>query len=128
MKPDKGQGIVLFNKSDYCNSFSNKLTFEVVDDDLTSPNPSTVQNYFNLLFSQGEITKEQRKKMLPKFYQTGRTHDLPNTHTDFDKLLSFRQIVDTTNTPGYRIDLFLAKLLNPLTQNEYSVKDFLSQS
>ena len=56
-------------------------------------------------------------------YQTGRAHGLPNTHTDFDKLPSFWRIVDATNTPNYGIGLFLPKLLNPLKQNDHSVKD-----
>ena len=47
-------------------------------------------------------------------YQTGRAHGLPNT----------QRIVDATNTPNYGIGLFLPKLLNPLKQNEHSVKDF----
>ena len=48
LKPDKGQGIVFISKNDYYNSieqlFSDKSKFEVVIEDLTLRNLSTVQN------------------------------------------------------------------------------------
>ena len=36
---------------------------------------------------------------------------------------SFRPIIDTTNTPHYSDEKFLTRLLNPLTQNVYLIKD-----
>ena len=55
LKPDKGQGIVLINKSDYYNSIdqliSDKSRFEVVNEDPTLRNLSKVQNSLNSLFS-----------------------------------------------------------------------------
>ena len=60
--------------------------------------------------------------MRPKFSQLGRAHDLPKIHNYFDTPPSFRPMVDTTNITSYRTGKFLAKLLNRLTQNEYSVK------
>ena len=74
LKPDKGQGIVLINRSNYFDSLeqlsSDKLTFEVVNDDLTSRKFSTVQNYLDLLFSQREINKEQKNERLPDWKGT----------------------------------------------------------
>ena len=35
----------------------------------------------------------------------------------------FRPIIDTTGTPHYNVGKFLAKLLNPLAQNEYTLRD-----
>ena len=62
LKPDKGQGIVLINKSDYYNSIeqliSDKSRFEVVNEDPTLRNLSKVQNSLNSLFSWGETTEE----------------------------------------------------------------------
>ena len=61
--------------------------------------------------------------MKPKFAQTGRAHRLPKIHKEFLKVPSFQPIVDTTNTPHCGVGKFLTNLLNPLTQNEYTVKD-----
>ena len=58
LKSHKGQGTVLINKNDYYNSlerlFSDKNTFEVVNEVLTLRNLSRVQNYVNSFFSRGE--------------------------------------------------------------------------
>ena len=61
--------------------------------------------------------------MRPKFAQVGRAHGLPKIHKHYDNIPPFRPIIDTTNTPHYGVGKFLTNLLNPLTQNDYSVKD-----
>ena len=61
--------------------------------------------------------------MRPKLAQTSRGPGLPKAHKKFEVLLPFRPKVDTTNTPYYRIAKFLANLLNPLTLNDFAVKD-----
>ena len=38
-------------------------------------------------------------------------------------MLKIRPIIDTTGTPYYDVGKYLAKLLNPLTINEFSLKD-----
>ena len=41
----------------------------------------------------------------------------------YPRFTSFRPIVDTTNSPHYGLGKYVSSLLNPLTQNDYSVKD-----
>ena len=48
---------------------------------------------------------------------------LPKTHKAFQSIPKFRPIIDTTNTPHYNVGKFLAGLLNPLTLNQYSLRD-----
>ena len=55
--------------------------------------------------------------------QVGRAHGLPKMHKDFENIPSFRPIVDTTNTPQSGVVNVLAELLNPLTTNQFVVKD-----
>ena len=63
--------------------------------------------------------------MQPKSAQIVQAHGLPNkTHKHYERLLKFRSIIDTTNTPYYGISKFLSNLLNPLTENEYIVQDY----
>ena len=61
--------------------------------------------------------------MRPKFAQIGKAHDLLKVWIQFFKVSLFLTIVDTTNTLYYGVGKFLTNLLNPLTQNEYTVKD-----
>ena len=120
-------GIVIINKKDYIQSldrlFNDKSKFEVLKEDPTLRNLSTLQKYLNTLCKRGEITEDEKKLMRPKFGQIGRAHGLPKIHKQFDCIPTFRPIVDTTNTPHYNVGKYLANLLNPLTQNEYVVKD-----
>ena len=55
--------------------------------------------------------------------QLGRAHGLPKIHKECDTIPEFCPIIDTTGTPYYEVGKFLAKLLNPLTMNEFSLKD-----
>ena len=75
------------------------------------------------LYKRGEITEDEKKLMRPKFGQIGRAHGLPKIHKQFNNIPSFRPIVDTTNTLHYNVGKYLANLLNPLTQNDFVVKD-----
>ena len=63
------------------------------------------------------------KEMRPKAAQVGRAHGLPKIHKKYTDLPSFRPIIDTTNTPHCGVGKFLTRLLNPLTENVYSIKD-----
>ena len=66
--------------------------------------------------------------MRPKFALIGRAHGLPKTPKTFTNVPPFRPIIDTSNTPHYKIGMFLANLLNLLTQNDHSVKDSFEAS
>ena len=127
LKPDKGQGIVVVNKNDYDDSLDQLLhdltKFEILNEDPTLRNLSRIQRYMNALELRGEITKRENKQMTLKFTEIGRAHGLPKIHKQFFKVPSFRTIVDTTNTLHYGVSKFLTNLLNPLTQNDYTVKD-----
>ncbi|XP_066930298.1 uncharacterized protein [Clytia hemisphaerica] len=91
-------------------------------------NLRTVQRYLNTLLSRGEIDEEEKSAMRPKSARLGRAHGLPKTHKNFECLPKFRPIVDTTGTPHYGIGKYLSSLLNPLTQNEFTLKDSFDAS
>lgn len=59
----------------------------------------------------------------PKAAHFGRAHGLPKVHKHYDDIPQFRPIIDTTGTPHYNVGKFLAQLLNPLAQNEYTLCD-----
>ena len=127
LKPDKGQGVVLIDKIDYYNSmeriFNDKKKFKVVNNDPTFRNLASVQNYLNTLVSRGELIENNKMEMRPKSARLGRAHGLPKIHKDYTNIFSFRPIVNTTCTVYYGVGKYLSNLLNPLTLNEYSLKD-----
>ena len=65
--------------------------------------------------------------MRPNAAQVGRADGLPKIHKKYTDLASFRPIIDSTNTPYYGTGKFLTDLLNLLTQNVYSIKDYFQK-
>ena len=121
----EGNGEVLMNKADYHNAmnqlFSDKI--EIIKNDPTLTTLKTVQNYLNNLCKRNEITEAEKKQMTPMSVQLGRTHGLPKIHKVFANIPYFCPIIDTTNTPYYKIGQYLSSLLQPLTINDYFLKD-----
>ena len=121
----KGNGEVLMNKADYHNAmnqlFSDKI--EIIKNDPTLTTLKTVQNYLNNLCKRNEITEAEKKQMTPMSVQLGRTHGLPKIHKVFANIPNFCPIIDTTNTPYYKTGQYLSSLLQPLTINDYFLKD-----
>ena len=66
--------------------------------------------------------------MRPKFAHIGRAHGLSKTHKTFTNVPPFCPIIDTSNTPHYKMGKFLANLMNPLTQKDHSVKNYFEAS
>ena len=124
LKPDKGQGIVLIDKTDYYNSmerfFNDTSKFTLLLKDPTILNMSTVQTYTHYI---NEIKLENKNLMPLKFGQIGRAHGLPKIHKDYQDIPPFLLIVDSTSTPDLGIAKCLSSLLKPLTINDYSAKD-----
>ena len=72
---------------------------------------------------RNEITKAEFDIMRPKNTKPAGAHGLPKIHKEFSNIPKFRLIIDTTGTTHCLVGKYLANLLNPLTINEYSVKD-----
>ena len=129
LKSDKGNGVVLMNKADYHDAmdqfFSDKTKFKIIKNDPTLTRLKTVQNYLNNLCNRNEITEAEKKQMRPMSAQFGHAHGLPKIHKVFANIPKFRPIIDTTkiDTPYYKIGQYLSSLLQPLTINDYTLKD-----
>ena len=61
--------------------------------------------------------------MRPMSAQLVRAHGLPKIHKVFANIPKLRPIIDTTNTPYYKIGQYLSSLSQPLTINDYTLKD-----
>ena len=125
LKPDKGNGIVLINKTEYNlemkKLFFDRSKFKVIQKDPTLTQLKTGQNNVNTMFKRNEISEEEKKQLRPMAAQLGRAHGLPKTHKAYANLPSFRPIIDTTSTPYSNIGKFVSSLLQPLRHNDYNL-------
>ena len=71
-----------------------------------------------------EISSEQYKDLSPSVSRPGIMHGLAKVHkVATDGLPSFRPILSAIGTPTYKLAKFLVPILEPLTTNEYTIKD-----
>ena len=84
---------------------------------------TTLQNYLRNLCNRGEISKTEFDQMRPNNAKPARAHGLPKIHKTFTNFPKFRPIIDTTGSSHYLVGKYLAQLLYPLTNNEFTLKD-----
>ena len=71
-----------------------------------------------------EISIKQYNNLSPSGSRPGIMYGLAKVHeTVTDDLLSFRPILSAIGTPTYKLAKFLVPILEPLTTNEYTIKD-----
>ena len=103
--------------------FADKTKFTKLNVDPTLTQLTTLQNYLQTIYNRGEITSDVYSEVHPQSTQPARAHGLPKIHKDFDNLPPFRPIIDTTGTAYQLLAKYLARLLNPLTMDSYTLKD-----
>ena len=103
--------------------FSDRTKFKPIKTDPTHRRLSSIQIYLRNLVRRGELDKESYKNIRPRHAKPARAHGLPKIHKAFDLLPKFRPIIDTTGTTHYSVGKFISELLQPLTNNEYTLKD-----
>ena len=121
LNPDKGNGVVLLDKTDYKDSlghlFSDRTKFRTLDEDPTNSRLATLQNFLRTLRKRNEIDENEFKAMFPDNAKIGRAHGTAKIHKEYERIPPLRPIVDTI------VGKYITMMLNPLTQNEYSLKD-----
>ena len=79
------------------------------------------------LEDQGEISEKEKKDLYPSGSQPGVLYGLAKIHKALeDGIPSFRPILSAIGIPTYKLAKFCDQLLNPLTNNEYTIKDSFS--
>ena len=129
-KPDKGNGVVLLNKSDYLEKMHDILS------DRSKFSPITSDPYAYILKNEDKINRVLRKlktsgkigdSAFHSIYSTGSKpgimYGLPKVHKEGCPL---RPILSAIGTHNYKLAKFLVPIINPITENEYSVKDSFS--
>ena len=125
LKQDKGVVIMYSSKyTEKCLRLLENDRFAKINDDSMKRIESKIQRYVRKLKSK--ITEEEYSKLYPtgsnpgKFYGTAKIHKL--SYNDTTDQLPLRPIVSNIGTASYHLSKYLAKLLSPLSQSEYTVK------
>ena len=63
------------------------------------------------------------QRIRPQNGRLARAQGLPKIHKEFINRPKFRPIVDTTGTVHYHVGKCLSEVFNPITNNEYTIKD-----
>ena len=80
--------------------------------------------FLKILETKKEISSEEYKDLSTSSSRPGIMYGLAKVHkTVTDCLTSFRPILSAIGTPTYKLAKFLVPILEPLTTNEYTIKD-----
>ena len=103
--------------------FADRTKFQILEEDPTNTRFASLQDYIRKLRKRGEITEAEYKIMYPQNAKIGRAHGSAKVHKEFERIPPLRPIIDTIGSTHYGVGKFITTLLNPLTANEYNLKD-----
>ena len=136
-KADKGNTVVITDKDKYIEGVKRSISDsnKFVQLNIT---PYKYLNYiinveekfkqlFKDLLDNDKISKDEYDKICPKGSRPGILYGNPKIHKPVvDNLPKFRPILSAINTAGYNLAKFLIPILEPLTHNEFTIKDSFS--
>ena len=131
IRPDKGNGIVILNRSDYINK-----VLDILDDSskflqLNTDSLEICQKRENKLIrllrdnllKNKYITEEVYRELFPSGSTPGILYGLPKVHKPD---CPARPILSAIGTYNYKLAKFLVPILQPFTHNSFTVKDSFS--
>ena len=93
MEPDKGNGEVVIDGTDYYESldklFSDTTKFKRLDADPTNARLSTLQTYLRKLYNRIEISEEFYQEIRRRNTKIAKTHGLPKVYKSFERVPTF---------------------------------------
>lgn len=133
-KSDKGNSVVLINKTTYIQRMEELLSdtskFSKVK---VAPGKEynhiwnqelRVRNALQKLVNSGAISKDVYDKLAPTGSSPGVMYGLSKVHKQLvDGFPKLRPILSAINTPTYKLAKFLVNIMEPLTKDDYTVKD-----
>ena len=128
LKPDKGNGVVILDKSDYITkveqilSDTEKFGPTKYDDPFLQVNflQEKLRTLLRDLCKKGSISSNQYDLMYPQGTQLGIMYGTPKVHKAGCPV---RPILSSINTPTYKLAKFLVKYLQPVSVNKFTCKD-----
>ena len=106
--------------------FSDTTKFKTVSKNNTLIQLTTLQNCLHKIYNRNEITKDQYDNIRPVSTKPARARTYTRLTQDSQnlRLITYSlPIIDTTGTAYQPVAKCLTKLLNPITTNEFTVKD-----
>ena len=133
-KSDKGNSVVIVDKDTYIKRMENLLSDQKKFEKVTLKNDAFLNfvvnqekhtnTIFKNLVDSNSMSKEMRKFVKPVGTRPGIMYRNCKVHKQqVDGCPLFRPILSALQTPTYNLAKFLVPILNPLTKNEYTVKD-----
>lgn len=127
LKPDKGSGAVIMNKTDYVQKMlsilSDESKFQRVDriEKLTEVE-ARVNRHLEMLLLHRVLDQATHKTLKPNGSLTPQLYGLPKTHKEG---MPLRPILSMVNSPQHKLARWLVRILAPLRQhfNLYGIKD-----
>ena len=120
LKPDKGNGVVILNKTDYINKveslLSDKSKFGPTKEDDPLKQVNFLQEKLRVLLrklkDKGSISSQQYDLVYPQGSQLGVMYGSPKIHKAGCPV---RPILSSINTANYRLAKFLVTVLQPIS-------------
>ena len=86
-----------------------------------------MEQLFKDLLDNDKVSKDEHDKICPKRPRPGILYGNPKIHKPVaDNLPKFRPILSAINMPGCNLAKLLIPILEPLTHNEFTIKDSFS--
>ena len=133
-RPDKGKGIVIMDKEEYISKVENILNdttkFKVILEDphkVVTRAEDKLANFLRRLKSDRVISNDLYKQLHSSGASPGVMYGLPKTHKNGTPV---RPILAALGTYNYPLAKFLVPILEPLTRNDFTIKnsyDFASE-
>lgn len=129
LKPDKGNGVVILDRSFYDESMlkivSDTRKFKRLDTDLTLKRERQLQRLLRKLKTNNCICSNIYDKIYPSGSRPARMYGLPKVHkckNEYD-MPPFRPIVSSIGSYNYNLAKFLSDLISPHICSDYCTKD-----
>ena len=132
LKPDKGNGIVILNTSDYISKMEeiledNQKFTEIKEDHFKTiiKQEDKINRILSKIKSKSQISGEMYSHLHSSGSRPGVLYGLPKVHKPGAPL---RPILSAIGTAGYNLSKFLLPMMKPITSNSYTVQDSFSFS
>ena len=129
LKPDKGNAVVILDRSIYNEQIYNILRdetkFSKLSVDPTITRQTKLQTFLRRLKKFGLFSEKVYEDIYPSGAQPARIYGLPKIHKvkSDQEIPPFRPIISSLGTYNYNLSKWLVSLLGPLVPDEHSTKD-----
>ena len=118
---------MVLNHFAYCQKINELLNdtskFVELPDDPTITREKKLHEYLYYLKTKGALDESTYQTIRPQGLKPGGIYGLPKIHKDGNPL---RPIVSSIGTYTYELSKFLADILKPLSNNQYTIRDSFS--